>query len=378
MAMKEIKTILRAYDQLDLSKQRAALATVVQVAGSSYRRTGARMLIMEDGRWVGGISGGCLEGDTLRKAKRAMLQQRASLVRYDTREDDAHQIGIGLGCNGLIDVLIVPLEVGGTNNPIDILRTCVHNRQTNIVLTVVQSENSRLTAGTTFKYESAEKMELYIENGGLANLILKDIVTVQQHQKSVTKVYAIDAARWMFFIEVLPPVLHLVIYGGNYDIYPLVSLAKSIGWKVTVVANPNKLDKSIFGQADAIVPKKTGTVPFDDYSAAVLMAHDYATDKQHFLNIVPLNVPYIGMLGPLSRSQKLFGEAQKEGLVLDEAAYGRIHAPIGLDTGATSPEEIAVAILAEIRAFFAKRQGGFLKYRRVPIHERVLTVDGMG
>ncbi|MHC4379355.1 MAG: XdhC family protein, partial [Planctomycetota bacterium] len=102
--MKEIKSIIKTYDELDRN-QKLALATVVRVEGSSYRRAGARMLVMEDGNWIGGISGGCLEGDALRKAQLAMFQDKPSLVTYDTMDDDAQSIGVALGCNGIIDVL---------------------------------------------------------------------------------------------------------------------------------------------------------------------------------------------------------------------------------------------------------------------------------
>src|ERR1700704_6104613 len=108
--MKEIKAIISAYDKIDKATTHAALATVVRVEGSSYRRTGARMLVMDDGIWIGGISGGCLEGDALKRARLAIASSEASLVTYDTRDDNAYQIGVGLGCNGIIDVLFTPLH----------------------------------------------------------------------------------------------------------------------------------------------------------------------------------------------------------------------------------------------------------------------------
>ena len=107
--MKEIRSIIAAYDALDKQVTNAALATVVRVEGSSYRRTGARMLVMDNGNWVGGISGGCLEGDALKRARLAITKSVSTLVTYDTTEDDSHQIGVGLGCNGIIDVLFTPL-----------------------------------------------------------------------------------------------------------------------------------------------------------------------------------------------------------------------------------------------------------------------------
>src|SRR5580765_1415322 len=113
--MKEIQSILSAYSQIDFSKTAAALATVVRVEGSSYRRTGARMLVLDNGTYLGGISGGCLEGDALRRAQKAIASEKASVVTYDTTKDDDHQVGVGLGCNGIIDVLFTPLNPNEQN-----------------------------------------------------------------------------------------------------------------------------------------------------------------------------------------------------------------------------------------------------------------------
>ena len=114
--MKEIKAIIKAYDTIEPATTKAALATVVRVVGSSYRRTGARMLVMDNGIWVGGISGGCLEGDALKRARLAMSKSVSTLITYDTTEDDTYQIGVGLGCNGVIDVLFTPLDFRDKNN----------------------------------------------------------------------------------------------------------------------------------------------------------------------------------------------------------------------------------------------------------------------
>ena len=116
--MKEFKTILEACKKVDFTQRKAALATVVKVRGSSYRSPGARMLITDDGRWVGSISGGCLEGDALRKARQVMMNKVPMTVTYDTREESNQNLGIGLGCNGVIDVLIEPVELQDSSNPV--------------------------------------------------------------------------------------------------------------------------------------------------------------------------------------------------------------------------------------------------------------------
>src|SRR4249919_2015318 len=137
--MKEIKTIIKAYDEADKTAVNLALATVVRVEGSSYRRTGARMLVMDNGVWVGGISGGCLEGDALKRAQLAIKNSKSTLVTYDTTDDDPYQIGVGLGCNGIIDVLLTPLDVNDKNNPIEILKDCVKDsRETHVLVTITR------------------------------------------------------------------------------------------------------------------------------------------------------------------------------------------------------------------------------------------------
>ena len=154
--MKELKAIIEAYDKIDFSKNKAALATVVRVEGSSYRRTGARMLVMESGEWIGGISGGCLEGDTLKKARLAMTQNKPTLITYDTSDDDPYQIGVGLGCNGIIDVLITPLNPENPNNAILQIKNHLENRTPNVVVTVIglnkNLENIKL--GDVFRFDN--------------------------------------------------------------------------------------------------------------------------------------------------------------------------------------------------------------------------------
>src|SRR5881394_3161948 len=127
--MKEIKSIINAYNTIDFSKTKAALATVARVEGSSYRRSGARMLVLDNGTYLGGISGGCLEGDALRRAQKAIAQDKSSIVTYDTTQDDGAQIGVGLGCNGIIDVLFTSLHKNDSNNPVELLSTLTSARE---------------------------------------------------------------------------------------------------------------------------------------------------------------------------------------------------------------------------------------------------------
>src|SRR6187431_3676076 len=140
--MKEQKNIIEAFLKIRDTKQAAALATVVRVRGSSYRSPGARMLITDDGRWVGSISGGCLEGDALRKARQVMMNKVPMTVTYDTREESNQNLGIGLGCNGVIDVLIEPIDPTDTKNTVLLFEQFIDSDQPLAMATIFRSDRA--------------------------------------------------------------------------------------------------------------------------------------------------------------------------------------------------------------------------------------------
>jgi xanthine dehydrogenase accessory factor len=347
--MKEINHILQEYHTLVKASKAMVLALVVRVEGSSYRRIGARMLVSEDGRWIGGISGGCLEGDALKRARLAMAKQKATLVTYDTTDDDPYQIGVGLGCQGIIDVLLLPIQPSQPN-PISLLEDCIQARRPHLVMTQVSASSPDLL-GRTWCLTSAEDMpfdELRYEAG-----------LVFSQQKSTQIQYQGDT----FLLEYLPPAIHLVVQGGNYDVYPMLRLAKELGWKVTLLCVPEKIQAQAFQWADAVLTRQA-EVPIDDWTVTVLMNHDYAHDLAALQRYAATSVGYIGMLGPRKRTQRMFDE--NPNLQKNEP---RIFSPVGLDIGATSPEEIALSILAEIKMYFSGRNAQSLRERKKPIYD---------
>lgn len=369
--MKEITAILTAYQKMDPTITRAALATVVRVEGSSYRRTGARMLIMDNGAWVGGISGGCLEGDALKRARLAMAQAKPTLVTYDTTEDDAYQIGVGLGCNGIIDVLISPIDPTRPT-AIDLLKSCVGpDRQTHILLTVTQLTGSfaGLSMGAMYAYTGRESLAVFGDEA-IAVPLGEAIRRYMAKGKSAPVRLDLPDGRLLeVFVEVMPPVPHVVVMGQQYDVYPLVRLINELGWQVTVVANPQKVTKAFFAQATALVPPaEFDTIAIDEQTAFVLMAHDFNTDRANLPKALGTAAPFVGVLGPRVRTERMVTELASDGVFIDLGE--RVHAPVGLDIGATSPEEIALSIVAEIKATLSGRDGSALRLRQAPIHER--------
>lgn len=373
--MKEIKAIISAYDEIDKTTVRAALATVVRVEGSSYRRTGARMLVMDNGIWVGGISGGCLEGDALKRARSAITKSAASLVTYDTTEDDAHQIGVGLGCNGIIDVLFMPLDYQNKNNPVEVLKTYVlqANRQTYVLITVtgLQGKWDNIKEGEAIQYQEPKDLKIF-GNHELEKQLEEEISQQIKKNKSELQYFKLaDGKSLSAFVELLFPEIHLILMGHQYDVYPLARLIKEIGWRATIVSNPLKVNSQIGNTVDKVCGEEQfKEIVIDKYTAILLMSHDYKTDKINLPKALSSEASYVGMLGPRVRAEKIFRELKEEGKPVSDKDKERIYAPAGLDIGALSPEEIALSLIAEIRAVFSKREGGFLRLRQTTIHER--------
>jgi len=334
-----------------------AMATVVHVEQSSYRRSGARMLISSDGSWTGGISGGCLEGDTLKKAQHAIFQRKPVVVRYDTRDGDDSQIGIGVGCNGLIDVLITPMDDNDCNQ-ISILKASASSRQSSVLITVVESEESDLVGN------------LYSSTGLPPSLkdrldISESIELVRSKRRSLTRDF--DQGQTRIFIEYLPPAMHLILVGNNYDAIPLARMSIEVGWEVTIMANPQKTNRVLHELSRAVISVKGAIPDLDEYTAVVLLSHDYNTDKEVVKRLAASKISYLGMLGPRKRAEKIFEELAIDGI---EIQKDNIYAPVGLDTGATVPEEVAISIIAGIRTHFSCRDGRQLRDRVGEIHTR--------
>lgn len=372
--MKEIKRILEVYNHLDLSQRKVALATVVYVEGSAYRRPGARMLVTDDGRWEGAISGGCLEGDALRKARQVMLDGQPMVVRYDTMDDDANSLGIGLGCNGIIDVFIEPIDPGEPRNPIRLLEEFVRLRDRRVIATIFRANaETGLCTGMRVVLTETPTEE---PPGWLRS----DMVLCMATGKASTVRYEVTGQSVDVFIERIDPGIELIIFGAGYDTIPLTRMATEIGWSVTVTEDciahlaPKRFPEAtclLYADATAITEKLTLT----DRTAAVLMSHNYNYDLAVLTRLIPTRVPYIGVLGPRKRYQKMQAEWERSDKRFAQSALNRVHSPIGLDVGAETPDEIALAILGEIKAFFSDRSGGFLREKPGSIHARQPTLQ---
>jgi xanthine/CO dehydrogenase XdhC/CoxF family maturation factor len=370
--MKEQKAIVEAFHKTDLSQRKAAMATVVQVRGSSYRSPGARMLITDDGKWVGSISGGCLEGDALRKARQVMADNKPFTVTYDTREDSNQNLGIGLGCNGVIDVLLEPVNSDEQGNPVKIFESLINLKEPVALATIF---SNKLFTGEKLLIDTNREKLISFSNSRIENIVMQDLVKVFETRKCEAKKYNIHGDELEVFIELIQPSISLIIFGGGFDARPVSQLAKSLGWEVMVtdecVAHIAPVffpaaDKLTLCQRD-FIDRDFNVTPF---TACVLMSHNYEYDRDVLKKLITSPAPYIGILGPRKRFDKMLREFAGKGITLSSDDLHRIHSPIGLDIGAETPDEIAMSIISEIHSKFNNRSGGFLKYREAPIHHR--------
>lgn len=376
--MKEMAEITRSYDEATTLGKKTALATVVHVEGSSYRRPGARMLIREDGVLTGAISGGCLEGDALRKALLVIMQQQSMLVTYDTSDDQDAIIGMGLGCNGIIQVLIEPINPGDDNNPIQLLKK-ITGKDSNAVLV------------TLFSLEDKKKSQpgtclLLSEDGAVAgssqyieDVLLEEAGAVLHKMQSSFRHYSNDTFKFTAFVEFVPPAISLVIIGAGNDILPLVAMAEIIGWKTTVIdGRPAYAKKERFPASCSVLLAKPEQIlekiNITPRTAIVLMTHNYNYDLSMLEVLSGTPIKYIGMLGPKKKLERMQSELDEKNAGFSAEQLSCIYSPVGLDIGAETAEEIALSILAEIKTVFADAKAVSLKENAAPIHNRAALV----
>jgi xanthine/CO dehydrogenase XdhC/CoxF family maturation factor len=368
----EITDVLTAIGSLSASGQRMALATIVAVRGSTYRRPGARLLVPEEGAPIGNISGGCLEGDVADMARLVMEEGRARLAGWDLTADDDAVWGLGLGCNGAIEVFIEPADRAA--EAAHALRTALEEERPISLVTVIESTEPEAVAP------------------GARLIVMPDGAVEGSLGRSDVDAEAIAAARELLmterseirtlaegiraFVEILDPPLRLVICGAGHDAVPLVRAASLLGWKVTVVDDrPAFLNRERFPEAHGFASVDDASdvaeaITIDARTFVVVMTHNFLRDKAYLRGLLTTDARYVAMLGPAARTQRLLMELEEEGTPITEEGRSRIHGPAGLDLGAEGPEEIAQAIIGEVVAVRRGRDGGFLKERPTPIHDR--------
>lgn len=374
--MIELRRVIDAWEAAEREGRPVVLATVVRVAGSTYRRPGARLLCSEE-RWLaGGISGGCLEGDVLKKAFWRTSGGGPVVVPYDSRSDDEAAGWLGLGCNGLVEVLLERLDPGRAVHPLRVVAGWLARGEAGALATVVSATEGLARAGERLALGAGGDVRSDLPDGPLRDGLLSSAREALAAGRSRGASVEAPAGCAEVFVEVIPPPLRLLVFGEGHDVPPLVALARGLGWRVTVVSTRRGHATGAGGAAPdetvVVAPEAVAErVEVDRGTAAVVMTHALAHDQAILGALLASPAWYVGVLGPRRRTERLLEGLAASGARVDPARLGALHGPVGLDLGAEGPEEIALSIVAEIQAARAGRDGGPLRERRGPLHDAV-------
>ena len=363
MNRRETERLLAAIRGAQRTGQRAAVATVVRVRGSAYRREGTRIVVRDDGSYECLLSGGCLEPAVAEAAARVIETGISTIAQYDLEADSVWSLGIG--CSGAVDIHIERLEDDPISRAwLDVLE---HAEPAVLVKALTGSAGRLLVRASTV-----------LGTLGASTLDAEAIVRARALLDQPFPQSRLDriAQAELFFDPSMPPP-ELVVFGAGLDTEPLARQGWDLGFAVTVV-DPREafLSPDRFPHVSLVAAHFSqfeDRVRLTRRSFAVVMNHHLERDRESLRYALESPAPYVGVLGPRSRFDKLRRALQTDGYALDPAALARVHSPIGLAIGADTPEEIALSILSEIVALQRGFDGGFLTGRDTSLHRAPAT-----
>ena len=335
MTTHELKRIVEAAEKALKAGNKTVLATVVALDGSSYRRPGVRMLLLEDATMVGAVSGGCVEKEVFRQSLTVFETQTPKVMTYDGR--------YRLGCEGILYILLEPFQP--SIKTIKFFWESISHRKSFKISSVFQKEH-----GDSLKYGSV----LNIDG---TSLPFRESYTI--------------ASGLELFEQAMSPCFRLIIIGAEHDTVQMCAMASLLGWEVTVVASPKEEKTQVdFPGATHFLnmEPESFVLESDDQTAILLMTHSYVKDLQFLMALREHECMYFGVLGPARRREKLFNELLEKcpdtSLEFIESVYG----PAGLELGAETPQEIALSVLSEIVATVNQKKPSSLREKVGRIH----------
>lgn len=335
-----------------------ALGILVHTAGSTYRKPGAMLAVAADGEYAGLISGGCLERDLAERAGAVIASGQASLVSYDLRNPDDLLWGLGVGCEGAMDILLLRVGPREEWQPLAHLAAALATHTPTAIGVVVESQDAGIPAGALLvpqaPGESALALPRSLPADARASLLEPRVLAAlaaAPHSKAIDSLEG-PGACWKLMLLPLPLPPRLLLLGAGPDALPVVDFAGRLGWKVTLVDHrPAYAVPSRFPLAERVVLARpevlAEALDLRQFAAAVVMNHHLPSDLEYLRVLSASPLAYVGLLGPVMRREKLLSELGPEA----ERLRPRLRAPVGLNLGGRTPESIALAIVAEIHAF---------------------------
>jgi xanthine/CO dehydrogenase XdhC/CoxF family maturation factor len=295
-------------------------------------------------------------------------------------DEEDNNIGIQLGCNGIVHILFEPIDSSKQHNPIALLQEVSVQTTAAALATLFSLDNNTQQQGTCLLTTSGKRFG-NIADPDLESSIVNDVAIVLEHQQSLIKDYPLDGDQKITgFIELVKPPVELVIAGAGNDAFPLVQMASVLGWQVTIVdGRKTHANAKRFPAVKQVVVAKPAAalqqIPIHAHTVVVLMSHNYNYDLAMLRQLIGTNCNYIGVLGPKKKLQKMMDELAAEGMAITDEQKAVIYGPVGLDIGAETAEEIALSVMAEIKAVLSKKNAATLRDKKGFIHEHHTFVN---
>lgn len=364
--MKDLLEIIKSYKEAVATHSSAVLATIVYASGSTYRKAGAKALVLNDKTIKGVISGGCLEADILEEAEDIFQTGQAKLLKYDTTQAGDELWGLGLGCPGKIKILLEYLDEYNSGS-VNYISECFRSRESAVIVTVYDDSESNQPAiqRCLFNHDLTSSGSAFI-----ASMVDPDEINAV-FSKSRSIHY--QKEQYSFLLDIINIPVKLIIFGNGGDVIPVLNIASQLGWQISVVCNITEKITSVFLHYAEVIDKNekdlSERLRIDEKTAIIIMSHHYLNDLEMLNLVLDSRAFYIATVGPKARTESLLKELQKKNHnYSNHKMVDRVYGPAGLDIGADSSEEIALAIIAEIQAVLSGCNGNSLRNKIRPVH----------
>ena len=332
----ELKQIIQAYLEAKKQGLKSVLATVVALDGSSYRRPGVRMLILENEQMIGAVSGGCVEKEVLRQAVSVFTNGVSKVMTYDGR--------YRLGCEGILYILIESFS---------------------------PDENTLIAFNETITIRTSIKILSYFTKAVAQDAGFGSEIYLQNQKYPLNSEAKLDT-KFDQFQQAMEPCFKLIIVGAEHDAVQLCSFASNMGWEVSVIAHPSENKKLTdfpgANELHGVVAEEMDVSGIDNQTAIVLMTHSFVKDLQFLIALQKSPMIYLGLLGPNKRREKLLNEFIEHCPDVEGTFFDQVYGPAGLNIGGETPQEIAISILAEILAVIRGKEPMSLRDKKGGIH----------
>lgn len=347
------KRVIDTFEAWRAGGEPLVLATVIATEGSTYTKAGHRIIIAANGDYQGLVSGGCLEGDLAEHAKAVAAGGPGQLVTYDMRDEADELFGTGVGCNGAITILLQRLDAENDHEPFQTI-VAAHYEPDGAVAAVITGGDDSMLGRTAIKVGDA--MHIWGPDDDVSHKLTTGLASADPKRGThLESLETVDGS-----VDVLqtriPPLVRLLVLGAGPDALPLIRMAGELGWLVWAADHREEAVQQVaplaYRSHCAPAAQLSDQLDLDDFAAVIVMSHNLEADRTYLGQLAETKIPYLGILGPRARRDRLVAELNQTGNPLDK----KLHGPVGLDLGADSPEAIALSILAEIQGLIAERR----------------------